>query len=128
MSTHLVFAVLHVLAALVWLGHMFFWSLVVGPLVKRFSPPERAEALRRASARYGATGAPALVVLVFTGPLLLLGSEDVPPALYPKLVLVAGMILYQVFVGHRPAPRLIYADMLAALGVLALSVWLVGVP
>jgi len=45
-----------------------------------------------------------------------------------KLVLVAGMIVYQWRVGHRPAPRLIVANIIAALLILALSVLMVRAP
>ncbi len=47
-------------------------------------------------------------------------------ALAAKLVLVAAMIGYQAVFGHRTAPRAIYANMLAALLVLAASVLLAG--
>jgi hypothetical protein len=42
-----------------------------------------------------------------------------------KLLLVLGMVGYQVVFAHRPAPRAIYFNMLAALLVLAASVALV---
>ena len=44
-----VFAVLHVTAALVWLGHMFFWSLYSGPTLKKIQPQETAGLLRKMS-------------------------------------------------------------------------------
>jgi hypothetical protein len=43
-----------------------------------------------------------------------------------KLVLVAGMVGYQIAYGHRPAPRAIYLNMLAACLVLGASVVLAG--
>jgi hypothetical protein len=45
-----------------------------------------------------------------------------------KLLFVGCMVLYQTFVGHRPAPRLIYLNMLAALVIVALSILLVRAP
>jgi hypothetical protein len=45
-----------------------------------------------------------------------------------KFILVAGMIIYQFFIGHRPAPRLIYVNMLAALAIVGLSILLVRAP
>jgi hypothetical protein len=45
-----------------------------------------------------------------------------------KFLLVGCMIGYQGFVGHRPAPRLIYANMIAALLIVALSILLVRAP
>jgi len=120
--------VLHVLAAFLWLGHMFFWSLVVGPVLKRWEPAAQGGRVRVASTRHGGLGWPALVVLGLTGVLLLFRStaSGGAPAwvLSAKLALVGGMVAYQVLVGHRPAPRLIYLDMLAALLVLLLSVGL----
>ena len=50
----------HLLAMVIWLGHMFFWSFVVGPLCKRYQPEERREAVREASHRWGALGGGAL--------------------------------------------------------------------
>jgi len=115
----------HRLAVVIWLGHMFFWSFVVGPLCKRYRPEARRETIREASHRLGALGGSALLVLFLTGTLLLLDRGDVPAVLPWKLGLVGLMVLYQVFVGHRRAPRLVYANMLAALLILALSVTIV---
>lgn len=116
---------LHLLAMLLWLGHMFFWSFVVGPLCKRW--PERAEgdALRAASHRFGALGGPALLVLFATGSALLVARGGVPGVFPWKLALVGGMVVYQVLVGHRRAPLLVQLNMLAALVVLWLSALLV---
>lgn len=116
----------HLTALLVWLGHMFFWSFVVGPLCKRHGERAFAEALRAASHRWGALGGGALAVLFATGVPLLLQRQQALPAVFGwKLALVGGMVLYQMFVGHRRAPRLVYANMLAALVILLLSVLLV---
>lgn len=132
---------LHVLAMVLWIGHMVFWSLVVGPIAKRFGPSEGvAEGeLRERSSRHGGLGWPALAVLIATGAYLMprrglafgqLFSAGVLEDRYAllfagKLLLVAAMVLYQLLVGHRPAPRLIYLNMLAAFVVVALSVLLV---
>lgn len=133
--------VLHLFAAFLWLGHMVFWSVVVGPMVKRFEPEARRESLRAAAHRWGGLGWPALTVFLATGVVLLhargltsfaaLGDLLGEPAgwlLLGKLVLVLAMVLYQSFVGHRPAPRLIYVNMLVALAIVALSVLLVRHP
>ena len=134
--------VLHVLAALLWFGHMFFWSLVVGPVMKRLAPPETGHLLRQLSLRRGGLGWPALFLLVLTGSVLLSyhgatwqqvvsGAFFLSPSgriLRVKFLLVAGMVLYQLFIGHRPAPRLIYVNMLVALMVIGLSVVLVRAP
>jgi uncharacterized membrane protein len=129
---------LHLLAATLWLGHMFVWSLVVGPAQKRIEPPHTAELLREHSLYLGALGWPALTVLVATGLYLLsqrgtsLGdlitgaafSAD-GHALTIKLAAVLFMIVYQAVWGHRRAPVAIYFNILAALIVLAASTVLV---
>ena len=33
---------LHITATCLWLGHMFFWSLISGPALKKIDPPETA--------------------------------------------------------------------------------------
>lgn len=132
--------VLHVGAALVWLGHMFFWSLFAGPGLKKIEPRPLGERLRQLSLRRGGLGWPALIVLIATGAAMLWQRGIGPStllsggflalpfgrALAAKLVLVAAMVAYQAVFGHRPAPRAIYANMAAAIGVLALSVYLAG--
>ncbi len=128
--------VLHVIAAAVWLGHMFFWSLFAGPGLKRMEDADAGRELRRLSLAHGGLGWPALAVLVLTGAYMLaaqgIGLGDLfSPALLAsrfgraldaKLILVAAMIGYQAVFGHRSAPRAIYANMLAGLLVLAASV------
>ena len=49
MNLYLICVSLHLLALSLWLGHMFIWSLVVGPAVKRVQPQETADLLREAS-------------------------------------------------------------------------------
>jgi uncharacterized membrane protein len=129
---------LHLLAATLWLGHMFVWSLVVGPAIKRVEPPATAELLRERSLFMGALGWPALAVLILTG-LYLLSARGIAPidlvtgrayaigggVLAVKLLLVLWMILYQTIWGHRRAPIAIYGNMLAALIILGASVVLV---
>jgi uncharacterized membrane protein len=129
---------LHLLAATLWLGHMFVWALVVGPAIKRVEPPATAEFLRERSLFMGALGWPALTVLIVTG-LYLLSARGIGPldlvtgrafsgdggTLPVKLVLVLWMILYQAIWGHRRAPIAVYGNMLAALIILGASVVLV---
>jgi uncharacterized membrane protein len=131
-------AALHVIATVTWIGHMVFWSIVVGPLAKRADPPADGEALRAAAAKHGGLGWPALTVLLATGVVLLnyrgmlssagwaeMTTSAGGRALVLKLALVAGMVVYQWRVGHRPAPKLIYLNMLGAFAIIALSVFLV---
>jgi hypothetical protein len=134
--------IVHLLAVFFWLGHMFFWSLVVGPITKRFDPPELGHAIRQMSLRGGGLGWPALFVLAFTGGLMLSyrgvtlktflsGELFISPfgrGLGIKLLLVALMALYQLFVGHRSAPHLVFVNMMVALMIVALSIILVRAP
>lgn len=142
MNWFLLVVVLHVLAALVWFGHMFFWSLFAGFATKSIDPPEVAAEVRRFGLRGGGFGWPALAVLITTGVVIVIHSgitarhivagefllDPVGRVMAVKLALVACMILYQWRVGHRPAPRLIYLNMLAALAVIALSILRVRPP
>jgi uncharacterized membrane protein len=130
---------LHVLAMAIWLGHMFFWSIFCGPMVKKIPPPETGSWLREVSLSMGGLGWPALTVLVATGIVILnfhgatvekaltgeLFAGQYGHMLGGKLALVAAMIGYQAVVGHRSAPLAVYFNMLAALIVVALSVALV---
>lgn len=130
---------LHLLAMSLWLGHMFVWSLIIGPALKRIEPPEQAELLRERSLFRGGLGWPALAVLVPTGLYLLsrrgIGFAElfsgvafqgaIGHALALKLALVLLMVIYQFVIGHRRAPIAIYFDMLAAFGVIGASIVLV---
>lgn len=139
MDLYPLIVLLHVTAAVLWLGHMFAWPVVVGPALKAVRPQEAAQALRRAIVWLGGLGWPALIVLVPTG-LWLLARRGIAPAelivpatyagaqgkvLLAKLLAVLWMIGYQAVFGHRPAPRAIWTDIAAALLVLAMSVLLV---
>lgn len=139
MNLYLICVALHVLSFSLWLGHMFIWSLVVGPAMKRIQPAATAELLREASLFRGGLGWPALAVLIPTGLYMLhyrgieigqllsgeafVGSQGA--ALAVKLASVVGMMLYQGVIGHRRAPIAIYFDMLLALIVIGSSVVIV---
>jgi uncharacterized membrane protein len=138
-ALYLVCVALHLLALTLWLGHMFVWSLITGPAMKRIEPAATADLLRETSVSHGGLGWPALAVLFPTGlymlhyrgvglDMLLSGAAFQGPqgvALAIKLVLVAGMVFYQAFIGHRKASIAIYFDMLAAIGVIAAPVVIV---
>jgi uncharacterized membrane protein len=130
---------LHLLALSLWLGHMFVWSLFVGPALKKLEPRETAAMLRERSLMFGGLGWPALFVLALTG-LYMLTIRGINPAdllaaatyqgaqgavLAVKLCAVGVMIAYQAFMGHRSAPLAIYFNMLVATVVLGASVLLV---
>jgi uncharacterized membrane protein len=140
MTLFRVCAILHVSAAALWLGHMFFWSLFSGPGLKKIPPPETGFELRRLSLRHGGLGWPALAVLAVTG-VFMAAFRDVTFsdlfasaflterggwAFDTKLVLVGVMVGYQIMFGHRSAPRAIYVNMLTALVVLGLSAVVTG--
>jgi uncharacterized membrane protein len=139
MTIYQICIALHLLALSLWLGHMFVWSLIVGPALKVLRPPASAELLRERSLFLGGLGWPALAILVVTGAYLLsvrgIGLSSLfsgaafagvmGMALAVKLLLVGAMIAYQAFMGHRSAPLAIYFNMLAAMGVVLASVVLV---
>jgi uncharacterized membrane protein len=127
--------VLHVAAASLWLGHMFFWSLFSGPVLKSIEQPAGANRLRELSLRMGGLGWPALATLAATGVLMLprhgvtwevLASGGLLEApfgriLTVKLLLVLAMVGYQVKFAHGAAQRAIHWNIAAALLVLAAS-------
>ncbi|MCS6877376.1 MAG: hypothetical protein N2038_04735 [Geminicoccaceae bacterium] len=139
MSAYHVAVAVHLVAAALWLGHMFVWSLFAGPALKTIEPAEEAAWLRARMLFFGGLGWPALILLVPSGLYLLwlrgvgpyalitLDFLDRPdgPAIFVKLVLVLWMIVYQAVWGHRPAPVAVWVNMAAALGVLACSVAIV---
>lgn len=59
---------IHLLAAIFWLGGMFFFALVGAPGLRRIEPPSlRAELFRRLGERFRTAGWIAIVVLLVTG-------------------------------------------------------------
>ncbi|MFH1679287.1 MAG: hypothetical protein ABIH26_01435 [Candidatus Eisenbacteria bacterium] len=142
MSWYPVLVSLHVVAALVWFGHMFFWSLVAGLALKEVDPPENGRKIRDFGLRWGGFGWPSLFVLGITGVLMVILNnitlhhvisggfihEPIGRVMAVKIFLVGCMAAYQWFVGHRPAPRLIYLNMLAAVAVISLSILRVRPP
>lgn len=139
MNLYIVCVCLHVAALSLWLGHMFVWSLITGPAMKRMQPAADANMLRECSLFRGGLGWPALAILIPTG-LYLLSVRGIMPAdlfsgaafagpqgavLAVKLSLVLVMIGYQSYFGHRPAPVAIYFDMAAATAIIGASVVLV---
>jgi copper resistance protein D len=68
MSLYLVNVTLHVLAALVWLGGMFFFALVGAPVLRTIeSDTLRAELFRKLGERFRIIGWGAIAVLLVTG-------------------------------------------------------------
>lgn len=68
MSLYLLNVTVHVLAALLWLGGMFFLGVVGAPVLRKVEPPAlRAELFRQLGERFRGVGWGAIGVLVATG-------------------------------------------------------------
>lgn len=68
MSLYLTSVTLHVLAALFWLGGMFFLAAVGAPVLRSVEPAGlRADLFRRVGTRFRAAGWMAIAVLIVTG-------------------------------------------------------------
>jgi uncharacterized membrane protein len=134
MNWYLLFVYLHVLAVMLWIGHMFFWVTAAGTITKRFLSPETKAVVIELRDEFGQVGWYALFVLVVTGIVILyyyrgitfsqLTSKPFDYVLDTKLLLVGLMILFQGFVGPSRA-ILGWFNFLIALGVIWLSVLLV---
>jgi len=133
MSLYFINVTVHVFAALLWLGGMFFLALVGAPVLRAVEPPElRALLFRRLGERFRTTGWIAIGVLLVTGTLNLhfrgmlnmLGSGGFWATPYGtslawKLGAVAGMLIVQAVHDFHLGPaasRLVpgSAEMLAA--------------
>lgn len=102
---------IHVLAAIIWLGGMFFFALVGAPVLRGVTPPElRAALFRQLGEQFRTVGWIAIVVLIITGVLNLqlrglftsaaMGSPGFWSSQYGhtlglKLAAVAAMIVIQ---------------------------------
>lgn len=92
---------IHVLAAISWIGGMLFLSLVLAPLVRsRKAAPEFMALFRLAARRFRAIVWMAIVLLLGTGPLLILqrgwspvDPEGWPLALWVKVLLVTLLLV-----------------------------------
>jgi len=68
MKLNIVVLWIHILAAIVWLGGMFFISLVMVPVVRKLEPPEkRIEVLSSTARRFRIVSWIAILVLLVTG-------------------------------------------------------------
>jgi len=96
-----VLVVLHLLAAVTWIGGMVFLSLVLAPLVRgRKAAPEFMALFRSAALRFRPIVWVAIAVLLATGPMLLSlrGISVTSPASWPGIVTVkltlVGLLLF----------------------------------
>ncbi|BFU88957.1 MAG: hypothetical protein NTAFB01_01440 [Nitrospira sp.] len=88
--------VLHILAAVTWIGGMVFLSLVLAPLVRgRKAVPEFMALFRSAALRFRPIVWAAIAVLLATGPMLLSvrGIHVTSPASWPGIVTVKLMLV-----------------------------------
>ncbi len=67
MSLYYLNVTLHVLAALLWLGGMFFLAAVGAPALRELDAPLRAELFRRLGEQFRRVGWVAIGVLILTG-------------------------------------------------------------
>ena len=83
--------ILHILAAVSWVGGMIFLSLVLAPLVRsRKAVPEFMALFRSAALRFRPIVWVAIAILVMTGPMLLSlrGVAVASPTSWPGIVIV----------------------------------------
>lgn len=83
--------ILHILAAVSWVGGMIFLSLVLAPLVRsRKAVPEFMALFRSAALRFRPIVWVAMAILVMTGPMLLSlrGVAVASPSSWPGIVMV----------------------------------------
>lgn len=105
--------VLHILAAMSWVGGMIFLSLVLAPLVRgRKAAPEFMALFRSAALRFRPVVWTAIGILLITGPMLLSqrGLSVTDPASWPgivtvKLVLVSLLLFLTVLHDFLLGPR-----------------------
>lgn len=88
--------VLHILAAVTWIGGMIFLSLVLAPLVRgRKAAPEFMALFRSAALRFRPIVWVAIGILLITGPMLLSlrGVHATSPASWPGIVTLKLMLV-----------------------------------
>ena len=93
---YLTLVILHVLAAVTWIGGMIFLSLVLAPLVRgRKAAPEFMALFRSAALRFRPIVWIAIAVLITTGPMLLAqrGLSVMTPSAWPGIVTVKLMLV-----------------------------------
>lgn len=140
MSGYYLNVTLHVLAALFWLGGMFFLAVVGAPVLRTVEPAElRRELFRRLGAGYRRAGWIAIGVLVLTG-IVSLWYRDVLSSLHEaafwatpygralawKLAAVATMLIVQGLHDFVFGPRAsrVEAGMPAQLRLRSQAAWL----
>lgn len=101
MTWYLLNVTVHVLAAIIWLGGMFFFALVGAPVLRGVTPPElRAALFRQLGEQFRTVGWIAIAVLLATGVL----------NLHLRGLLTSGVLVSSAFwrtpYGHTLAVKL----------------------
>jgi uncharacterized membrane protein len=153
MTSYLLAVSLHIFVAVLWTGYSLFWGIIIGPLSRPNAVPTSADMIRLTNQsvwppavippacrlRFPWLGWVALLILGITGAYLLYsrglsfqylvsGSLFHNPfgrLLAGKLLLVIGLILGQLVISHRPAPRPVYLTLVLTLAVIGVSALLV---
>jgi len=152
MTWYLLNVFVHIMSSILWVGYLLFWTIIVGPIARRFGateadgilrivnlahwpPPEIPAPLRM---RFFQIGWVLLAVLAVTG-VIMLAARGVTPhgiasgglfllpfgrALALKILLVVALLFLQVRLARRPSPRLVYTTMGVTVMVVAVSVFL----
>lgn len=153
MIPYLLAVYIHILAAVLWVGYVLFWTILIGPLRQKFEPTESARLAKFMNQaawppaiipvpyrlQFWALGWLFLLVMIASGGFLLYarglttamhGSEGLfshpfGQPLAAKLGLVLGVMVCQVLLSFRTTPTVIYLCFVLSLSIVALSIFLV---
>jgi hypothetical protein len=142
-TIYLLAVYIHIIATVLWVGYCLFWTILIGPLERKFDPPQADHVsglLRRTRwppiaipASYRLTlpgfGWATLALLGLTGALIAF-IRGMPSPHHQwffaiKLGLVLTLAFCQYCIARRPTPLLIYLTMVVTLSVVGLSALLV---
>jgi hypothetical protein len=149
MAGRLALVFFHIMLSIVWVGYALFWAILTGPVARAYRPEEAEGVLRlvnRASwppakvpipfrLKFAWVGWGLLLLLALTGSLLALREAGSWGALFSgpflagrfggllgvKLLFVVVAAGFQVRIASRPGPRIAYANLGAAVTIVALS-------
>lgn len=133
----------HLLSAVVWVGGMISFTLVIMPVLRKgLSPPQRREWIRNIGRRYRLVGWTSIVILLITGSLMAWSQgvewgSEFGRVLSLKLVLVGVMLaltsLHDFVLGPRAAQTenlrgivlwLARLNLLVVVAIILCGVWL----
>lgn len=130
MSLYIASAYVHIVSAIFFVGYLLFLLTTVGPIARRFDAAAAGRLLKEIRRKFCPLGYASLVGLVVTGVYLLSyrgAMRSFGPVLGAKLLLVAAIVGYELFLGPRK-PAVVWSVSVCALLVIALSVLLVRAP